>query len=259
MTEAAASLTPGVMVLLVGAAFLAGLVDAVAGGGGLVTVPALLAAGLPAPLMLGTNKGQSVFGSAAALVRYLREGLIDRRRLGPAFLLGASGAVCGVRLVTTLPPAVLRPVVLVLLVVVALSMTFRPAFAGERRARAHAGRLAPLFALSMGLYDGFFGPGTGAFLIVGFVLLFGESLREASANAKVVNFASNLASVLLFARAGAVVWKVALPMAAAQVAGGWTGARLASQLGDTLVRRTLVVVSLGIVGKLAWDLVGRST
>jgi uncharacterized membrane protein YfcA len=259
VTEVSASLTPGVMVLLVGAAFLAGLVDAIAGGGGLVTVPALLAAGLPAPLVLGTNKGQSVFGSAAALVRYRREGLIDRRRLGPAFLLGAAGAVFGVRLITALPPEVLRPVVMGLLVVVALSMTVRPSVVGPRRPRAYAGLLAPLFALAMGLYDGFFGPGTGTFLIVGFVLLFGESLREASANAKVVNFASNLASVLLFARAGAIVWKVSLPMAAAQVAGGWTGARLASQLGDTLVRRTLVVVCLGLVGKLAWDLVGRGT
>ncbi|MFM2151677.1 MAG: hypothetical protein RL199_112 [Pseudomonadota bacterium] len=258
MTDVAAGLTPGVMVLLVGAAFLAGLVDAIAGGGGLVTVPALLATGLPASLVLGTNKGQSVFGSAAALVRYARAGLVDRRRAVPAFVLGASGAILGVRLVTALPPGVLRPVVLGLLVVVALSMLLRPKAPSGRRPLRRAGRLAPLFALGMGLYDGFFGPGTGTFLIVGFVLLFGESLREASANAKVVNFASNLASVVLFARAGAVVWTLSLPMAAAQVAGGWTGARLASQLGDALVRRTLVVVSLGLVGKLAWDLVGRS-
>jgi uncharacterized membrane protein YfcA len=245
------------MALLVSAAFLAGVVDAIAGGGGLVTVPALLAAGLPAPLVLGTNKGQSVFGSASALTQYVRSGLVDRRRAMPAFVLGALGAALGVRLVSTLPQAVLRPVVLVLLVVVAVSMLLRPRLGQGGNRKPQAGRLAPLFALAMGLYDGFFGPGTGTFLVVGFVLLFGESLREASANAKVVNFASNLASVLLFARAGVVVWGIALPMAAAQVVGGWTGARLASQLGDALVRRTLVTVSLGLVVKLAWDLIRR--
>lgn len=254
MTEVVTTLPTGVLALLACAGFLAGFVDAIAGGGGLVTVPVLLATGLSPTLVLGTNKAQSVFGSAAALTKYARSGLVDRGRALPAFLLGASGAVLGVRLVTSLPPAVLRPVVLVLLVGVALSMLLRPRLGqGTQRFRG-GGRLAPLFALAMGTYDGFFGPGTGTFLVFGFVLLFGESLREASANAKVVNFASNLASVALFGAAGAVVWRIALPMAAAQVAGGWTGARLAAQVGDGLVRRTLVVVSLGVVLKLAWDL-----
>ncbi len=254
-----AALAPGAMALLVGAAFLAGFVDAIAGGGGLVTVPALLATGLPVPFVLGTNKAQSVFGSAAALAQYVRAGLVDGRRALPAFVLGAAGAIVGVRLVTALPPTVLRPVVLLLLVGVALSLLLRPRVSPGAQLFSRAERLAPLFALAMGTYDGFFGPGTGTFLVVGFVLLFGESLRTASANAKVVNFASNLASVLLFARVGAVVWTWALPMAAAQVVGGWTGARLASQVGDALVRRSLVLVSLGLVVKLTWELFRRDT
>jgi uncharacterized membrane protein YfcA len=254
VTEEFAGLGPGAMVLLVGAAFLAGLVDAIAGGGGLVTVPALLATGLPTTLVLGTNKGQSVFGSAAALARYTREGLVDRRRALPAFVLGTLGAVIGVGFLTALPTQFLRPAVMVLLVVVSVSVLLRPDLARASPMGSGARRLAPLFALAMGVYDGFFGPGTGTFLIVGFVLLFGESLREASANAKVVNFASNLAAVILFAKAGAVVWRLSLPMAAAQVVGGWTGARLATRVGDRLVRRVLVVVSLLVVARLGWDM-----
>jgi len=252
--------SPALLVGLCATAFFAGAVDAIAGGGGLLTVPALLATGLPPALVLGTNKGQSVFGSAAALVQYARAGLVHRRRAPWAFVLGAAGAALGARLVTLLPPAVLRPVVLGLLLAAASLLLARPSLASEAPRTARAPALAPLFALAMGVYDGFFGPGTGTLLVTGFVLLFGEGLREASANAKVVNFASNLAALALFASRGVVVWELALPMAAAQVVGGWTGARLATRQGDGLVRRLLVVVSVGLVAKLAWDMAasGRS-
>jgi uncharacterized membrane protein YfcA len=107
----------------------------------------------------------------------------------------------------------------------------------------------------VGAYDGFFGPGTGTFLIIGFVALLGDGLAHASAGAKVVNFASNLAAVALFAASGAVVWRLALPMAACQLAGGWVGAHVAIRRGDAVVRRVVVVVALAAAAKLAWDLV----
>lgn len=224
-----------------------------------MTVPAFLAAGLPPHLALGTNKGQSVFGSFAALVRFSRAGLVDGGRARLMFPLGVAGSLAGAALVLAVPPAVLRPVVLVLLGLAA-------AFVGLRRGPPRAPRdaerptprrelwLAGAASLAIGAYDGFFGPGTGTFLIVAFVGLLGHDLSRASAEAKVVNFASNLAALVLFAARGTVVWRLALPMAAAQLAGGWLGAHLAVRRGDALIRRVVVAVALALAAKLAWDM-----
>jgi hypothetical protein len=243
------------LALLVVASFVAGTVDAIAGGGGLVTLPALLAAGLPPALALGTNKGQSVFGSGAALLRYARAGLVDGRVARVTFPAGLLGSLGGAALVLLVPPAMLRPVVLALLVVVAAVLAFRPAAPSGPRASAHRSpSVAAAIALVIGAYDGFFGPGTGTFLIFGFVIFFGAGMREASADAKVVNFASNLAAVALFASRGLVAWNVALPMAAGQFAGGLAGAHLAVRGGDRLVRWVVLLVVLALVVKLGTDL-----
>jgi uncharacterized membrane protein YfcA len=254
-------LSPGAIGALALVALAAGTIDAIAGGGGLLTVPALLAAGLPSHLALGTNKGQSVFGSFASMVKFARAGMIDPARARVGFPLGLLGSLLGAALVLTVPPATLKPVVLVLLAGAALFIGLRR---GKPEARAAAGAprrhggtvTAGLVALSIGAYDGFFGPGTGTFLIVASVALLGDGLAEASAGAKVVNFASNLAAVALFAWRGLVLWQVALPMAAGQLAGGWIGAHLAIRRGDGLVRRVAVAVSLALAAKLAWDLRG---
>jgi uncharacterized membrane protein YfcA len=245
------------LALLVSVALVGGTVDAIAGGGGLLTVPALLWVGLSPHAALATNKGQSVFGSFAALVRFARSGLVDPARARATFPLGVAGSLAGAALVLVVPKEALRPVVLALLALAAL-------FAGLRRpARArledappprHARLLAGAVALALGAYDGFFGPGTGTFLIVAFVALLGDGLAHASAAAKVVNFASNLAAVALFAAKGTVAWRLALPLAAAQLAGGWTGAHLAVRRGDALVRRAVVAVALAAAAKLAWDM-----
>ena len=249
--------SPTTIALLTGAATLAGAVDAVAGGGGLVTVPALLAAGLPPDLALGTNKGQSVFGSGAALLRYARAGLVDGRMARITFPAGLAGSLGGAALVLLVPPATLRPMVLVLLLAVAAVLAFRPAApaprAGPRAGTSRPG-LAAAIALAIGAYDGFFGPGTGTFLIFAFVIFLGAGMQEASADAKVVNFASNLAAVLLFAGRGVVVWPVALPMAAGQFAGGLLGAHVAVRGGDRLVRVVVLAVVAALVVKLGADL-----
>lgn len=242
--------------LLALAAFVAGWIDAIAGGGGLITVPALLAAGLPAHIALGTNKGQSVFGSAVALLRFARAGMLDGARARIAFPIGFAGALAGAQLVLWIPPSTLKPVVLVLLVAVALFLLLRPRTSGARRHTTAGQRswLTAAIALGIGAYDGFFGPGTGTFLIVAFVLCFDSELTQASANAKVVNFASNLASVTLFSLNHTIAWKVALPMAVTQLAGSFLGARFAVQGGDRVVKPVLLTVVLALVGKLAFDL-----
>jgi uncharacterized membrane protein YfcA len=243
--------------VLAAVALAAGTIDAVAGGGGLLTVPALLAAGLPPHLALGTNKGQSVFGSFAATLRFGHSGLVDPRRARVGFPLAVVGSFAGAALVLAIPPATLRPVVIVLLAAVALFVGLRraspPRLVDAPRPRGELA-IAGAAALAIGAYDGFFGPGTGTFLIVAYVGLLGDGLAHASAAAKVVNFGSNLAAMLLFAARGTVVWRLALPMAAAQLAGGWLGAHLAVRRGDALVRRAVVGVALAAAAKLAWDM-----
>ncbi len=237
------------------ASFVAGTVDAIAGGGGLLTLPALLAAGLPPGLALGTNKGQSVFGSGAALLRFARAGLVDGRVARVTFPAGLLGSLAGAALVLLVPPTALRPIVLGLLVVVAVVLAVRPAAPPAPRPGVHRSlAVAAAIAGVVGAYDGFFGPGTGTFLIFGFVIFFGAGMREASADAKVVNFASNLAAVVLFASRGMVAWSVALPMAAGQFAGGLAGAHLAVRNGDRLVRWVVVGVVMVLVVKLGVDL-----
>ena len=242
----------GTDVLLGLVALIAGTVDAIGGGGGLVTLPVLLASGLPPHLALGTNKGQSVFGAAAALLRFSRAGLVPLARARWTFPLAFLGSLAGARLVLWVRPELLRPVVLVLLVAAAVFVVLRPGVPGGREPSTAVAPAAAL-ALGIGAYDGFFGPGTGTMLIVGLAGLLGLPLRQASAEAKVVNFASNLAAALLFAARGMVVWHTALPMAAGQLLGGWIGAHLTVRGGERIVRWVVLCVVAALVVKLSVD------
>ncbi len=247
------------LALLSGSAFLAGMVDAVAGGGGLFTVPALLAAGLPPGLALATNKGQAAPGALASFVTFFRRGGVDRQRAPLGFALGFLGSLLGARLLLSTRPEPLRPLILVLLLFALGVMLL-----GSRSMRVRKTPLArprltlALLALTLGTYDGFFGPGVGSLLIVAFVTLFGDSPLFASGNAKVVNLGSNLAAFLLFAWRGAIWWQLALPMAAANMIGARLGARLALRRGDRFVKVTVTVVVLDVVGKLLFDMLRTS-
>jgi uncharacterized membrane protein YfcA len=249
-------LSAGAVVLLAGAAFVAGLVDAIAGGGGLVALPALLAAGLPPHIALGTNKGQAVFGAASSAIGFWRRRMVDRDRAGLGFAAGFVGSLAGAWGVLSVPLGPLRVIVIVLLMVAAAIVLARRDIEPRPRAMSAAARNAALggIALVVGAYDGFFGPGTGSMLVVAFAVVFGDALTRASGNAKIVNLASNLAAVLLFARSGVVVWAVALPMAAANAAGAAIGAHLAVRNGDRLVRAVVLVVVAVVIVKLAVDL-----
>lgn len=244
------------LVALALAAFVAGTIDAIAGGGGLVTFPALIAAGLPPHIALGTNKGQSVFGSGASLASFVRAGKVHGGRAVGAFPAGFLGALAGARLVLIVPKEVLRPVVMVLLVMVAAFLALRRG-GGTPTARVperYHVLASTIIGFVIGAYDGFFGPGTGTFLIIAGVGLLGETLTEATANAKVVNFASNLASMILFAIKGVILWKVSLSMAVGQFLGGALGARLAVRGGERVIRVVVLLVVTALVAKLGFDL-----
>lgn len=243
------------LVALIVAALGAGIADGIAGGGGLITVPALLASGLPAHLALGTNKAQSMWGTLAALITFWRADRIDRRAALRNFPLGFVGSMIGVAVVLRVEPAVLKPLAIVLLLVAAVLMLLRKPHRDEDALHPRYLLIAAALSLVIGAYDGFFGPGTGTFLIVGFIVLCGRSISGATADAKVVNFASNLAAAGSFAVAGKVVWSVAAPMALAQLIGGVIGARLAIYRGAVLVRAMVLVVSSTLVLKLGYELV----
>jgi uncharacterized protein len=242
---------------LVLAAFAAGLVDAIAGGGGIITLPALLACGLDPRIALATNKGQAVFGSLSSAWAFARSGEVDRSRAGVSFLFAGIGSVVGARLVLLLDPKLLRPVVLAMLVGAScLAFVRKPGHqTGVRLASRHPWMIAASVAGVIGCYDGFFGPGTGTFLILAYAWLFGDALVRASGNAKVANFASNLGAFALFAISGSIRWQLAIPMGIAQMLGAVIGTRLTVRRGGNLVRAAAVTVSLLLAARVAWQLV----
>lgn len=246
--------SPAVLALLSLTAFVAGLVDAVAGGGGLFTVPALLAVGLPPSVALATNKGQAAPGAVSSFVTFFRRGGVDRKRAPLGFACGFLGSLLGARLLLALRPEPLRPIVVALLLFALAVMLLRSRITVRSAPLSRPRLVLVAVCLALGTYDGFFGPGTGSLLIVLFVTFFGDSPLYASGNAKVVNLASNLAAFLLFAWRGAILWQISLPMALANVVGARLGARLALRQGDGFVRVVVAVVVLAVVLKLVFDM-----
>lgn len=247
------------VLLLCGFAFLAGGLDAVVGGGGLVQLPALLVVlpGYPVVSLLGTNKLASIVGTSSAAVHYSRVVHVDRRQAaemaGAAFL----GSGLGALLATKADSGLLRPVVLVALVAVLAYTLRRPALGEVEQLRLTADvqrRVAVAGGAVIGLYDGFLGPGTGSFLVFLLVGAVGLSFLHASATAKVVNASTNLAALALFAAGGHVLWGLGALMAASNLCGSQVGARLAVARGSGWVRRVFVVVVGALVVKLAYDL-----
>lgn len=243
--------------VLVLAGFFAGLVDAIAGGGGLLTLPALLTAGLPPHIALGTNKGQAIFGAVSSFVSFWIRGRVDRSRVALGLSFGFAGALAGAALLFMLSPERLRPIMLVLLVVAAAIVALRRTTQASKPLATRPRLALAVFALAVGVYDGFFGPGTGSILIVGNALLFGDGLTRASGNAKVINLASNIAAALLFSLRGTILWRLAVPMAAANALGAFVGAHLAVRRGDGFVRKVVLLVVLVVVVKLAIDLLAN--
>ncbi len=231
------------LAVLVGAAFCAGVVDAIGGGGGLVTVPVLLALGLEPHAVLATNKGQASFGAASSLVTYFRSDGLDRARVPWGLVSGFVGSLVGADLVSLIPSEPLRPMVLIMLAAAACVMLLRDRLIRARGASLNCAWGTGALGLALGGYDGFFGPGTGTLLIAAFVQFFGDSPTRASGNAKVINFASNVAALIVFQLHGSVLWGVALPMGLANLVGANLGARMVLRHGDRVVR----VVALGVV------------
>jgi len=242
------------------AALLAGFIDAIVGGGGLITVPALMIAlptGTPLPTLLGTNKVVACTGTTMAAGEFLRSGTLSWREMVGPVLASAFGASGGVWLTYRVHGDFLRPVMLGLLVAMLAFTLLKPDLGhihAPRFGLSHQRGLANFLAMALGFYDGFFGPGTGSLLIFLFVAVLGFDFLRASALAKSVNWASNLAAMGLFLWQGSWIPSIALSMAAANGLGGYVGARVALSKGSRWVRGVFIGVVGALILRLGWQL-----
>ncbi|MDQ3247026.1 MAG: TSUP family transporter [Pseudomonadota bacterium] len=238
--------------VLTAVAVLTGFIDAIAGGGGLIMMPALLFSGVPPVQALGTNKLQSMFGTAMALRNYSRSGLVEWRPNRLSVVLVFLGAVAGAWIVQSIDSSLLNLIIPVLLVAVALYVLLSPRMSDEdAQQRVSSTGYAPIGS-AIGLYDGFFGPGTGTFFTASLVASRGYGLTKATALTKLFNFTSNVASVILFALGGHMLWLLGACMAVGAMLGGWIGSHTALKFGARLIRPLLVVISLGLTARLLW-------
>lgn len=243
--------------LLAVAAFFAGTVDAVVGGGGLIQVPALLTIfpAAPIPMLFGTNKISSIVGTIAAAFHFVRRVPIPWLVVIPATIGALAGAMLGAACASLLPRRWMMPLVIALLIATALHTFLKKSFGqAGGRAPAPGDRVrGGALGTALGFYDGIFGPGTGSFLIFGFVRLFGWDLVTANAATKIVNAATNFGALLFFMPTGSVMWPVAVMMAVCNLAGAQVGARIAVRWGSGFLRRAFLVVVIALIVKLTWD------
>jgi len=248
-------LTIATALFLLAASFFAGFIDSIAGGGGLIQLPALLI-GLPkseTAEVLGTNKLSAVFGTTTAAALYRKQIKPDPKVLiamgVPAFLGSAGGAV----LASKIPTSSMRPMVLVLLIIVAIYTWFKPdlgKFENLRHLPKRRVQIAAFAGVVIGFYDGIFGPGTGSFLMLILVASLGYAFITASAIAKVVNVATNVGAIMVFGINGAVIWQIGIILGVANITGAVIGARLAIKGGSTLVRKVFLIVTVALIVKV---------
>ncbi|CUI58189.1 TSUP family transporter [Cognatishimia activa] len=245
-----------ILLILLAAGFIAGFVDSIAGGGGLIALPAMLLAGVPPLTALATNKIQGLFGAATAAYSYAKGGHVDlRKQLRPA-CISFIASIAGALLVSQLPTDLIRWFLPLLLVGVALFFAFQRGLNDEDKER----RMSPfVFSASMvpliAAYDGLLGPGTGSFFMLAFVSLAGYGILKATAHTKLLNCASNAGALLAFAFVATPFWMTGLAMGVAQIFGARLGASLAQKIGARLIKPLLVFTTLAMAAKLLWDLI----
>jgi uncharacterized protein len=259
----ALDLTALTLAALILAAFVAGWVDAVVGGGGLIQLPALLI-GLPSDtppaVILGTNKISSFCGTATSSLTYALRIPLDWWTVEPLVITSAVGSAIGASLARLLPRDAFTPIVLLALIGVGIYIWRRPQL-GMVSTRKHAGprrygRTAAI-GLGVGAYDGFLGPGTGSFFVILLVVVLGYGFLEASGTAKIANLVTNLSAIMVFALDGSVLWGLGLIMGAANLMGGYLGARTAIARGNSFVRKVFLIVLSGLIIKLGYDVVAQ--
>lgn len=237
------------MTAMAGMGFIAAFIDSVVGGGGLISVPTLMWAGLPMLNVLGTNKVASCMGACAGFLTYLRSGTIDKKIMRVMFPLSFVGSIIGVFVVREIPPDFLRPLVVVMLIVIAIYSVAKKNWGADKISASRKNYLLGVVLIFvLGFYDGFFGPGTGSFMLF-LYLMMGYGFLGAAANARAANFASNLAAVIIFMSLGLVNFSYAIPMGCGMILGAYFGAKMAISKGAAYVRPLFIGMTIILVGK----------
>ncbi|MGH6760123.1 MAG: TSUP family transporter [Phyllobacterium sp.] len=246
------SLSPEIILLLLfGAAFLAGFIDSIAGGGGLIAVPALLLAGLTPLETLATNKLQSLFGSGSATIAYAQKGYVDLRQQAPYAFMAAAASVLGAFSASLIPGDMFRAFLPILLIVIALYFALKPNMTDvDRVARFSPSTICVAVMPFVAFYDGIFGPGAGSFYMLAFIALAGFGVLKATAHTKLLNFASNVGAFAAFSVLGVINWKIGLIMAVGQFFGARLGAAFAMKRGAKIIKPLLVIVCTVLAVKL---------
>jgi uncharacterized membrane protein YfcA len=243
------------LTFLIVVGFLASFVDSVVGGGGLIALPALLFAGLPPVYALGTNKLAGTMSSLTSTVSFLKSGKINFQLVKYLFPLSLIGAVLGTYTVRLIPSSFMKPMVIILLIGVTIYTLIKKdwgAISSYKGVNKKTAFLSALIAFAIGFYDGFFGPGTGSFLIFAFLML-GFDFVTAAGNAKALNFGSNIASLITFILFGTVNFRYGIPMGIAMIAGAIVGSRVAIRKGAGYIRPLFIGVTVLLIGKQLWD------
>lgn len=249
-----AELTGQLLLLLFLVAVVAGFIDAIAGGGGLITIPALLATGIPPVVALGTNKLQACGGSFSASLYFIRKKVVNLIDVISMIIFTFIGATLGTLLVQYVDVGFLKKALPILILCIGCYFLFSPKLGEiDKQKRITTLTFALTAGLGIGFYDGFFGPGTGSFFSLAFIALLGFNLTKATAHAKVLNFTSNIASLIFFSFGGHILWKVGAIMLLGQFLGANLGARVVLSKGHQLIRPMVVIMSFIMTLKLAFD------
>ena len=236
-------------------AFIAGAIDAIAGGGGLITVPVLLAAGLSPAQALATNKLQGCAGTLSASYHFIKKGQVDLKQMLPAIIMTAIGAILGTLLVSYLDSSLLLKAVPIILIAVAVFFFFLPKvqpYLASKFSLSHL-QFAIIIGTSIGFYDGLIGPGTGAFFSTAYLCLMGLTLVSATAHTKILNATSNVSSLLVFTFSGHIMWTLGIVMGIGQWLGAQIGSRLVITKGAKLIRPMVIIMCLAISIKLLFS------
>ncbi|AHG81763.1 UPF0721 transmembrane protein [Bibersteinia trehalosi USDA-ARS-USMARC-188] len=243
-----------IIALLFIAAFVSGFIDAIAGGGGLITIPALLSVGIPPAMALGTNKLQACGGSFSAALYFIRHRQVEIKHLGKLIALTFVGAALGAITVQLIDISLLKSALPFLILILAVYFLFSPSISDQdSKQRISYTLFAFTAAIGIGFYDGLLGPATGSFFTLAFVLLLGFNLTKAVAHTKVLNFTSNFAALVFFILGGVVLWKIGLIMLVGQFIGGNLGAKMAITKGKQLIKPLIVTMSFLMVAKMLWE------
>lgn len=248
-----------ILIFLIAAGFAAAFIDSVVGGGGLISIPALLFAGLPPSVALGTNKLAATMGALTSTINFLHSGKINKKLVIKLLPLSIIGAGAGVYVVQLIPSEFLKPIILILLILVTIYTLFKKGWGMESNFKELTKKMAyfiALAALLLGFYDGFLGAGTGSFLIFSFLLL-GFNFVESAGNAKVLNLGSNIAALITFMLFSSVNFQYGIPMGIAMILGALVGTRVAIKNGAAYVKVLFVGITVLLIGKSIWDYVQK--